>query len=706
MFAVHILCKRPGALFNPGITSKTLSFIARWASPSLKPHSIPIPRLSGNYQTIRQSTSLFFKEANQILLTNVKSGRIFAFSIGSACLLSRLCTRAHCKTKPSRVVEVDEINPDLTFDWRGFFWMVWPDIWSLIGAITSAVVVALVNIQIPLMIGELVNVISSFTQQNAGDFFELVATPAKKLCLFYFIQGLSTMTYISLLSSLGENVSSRLRKTLFQSLISQDIEFFDKNKTGELIDRLTSDVQDFKSSFKACVAQGLKSFTQAAGCVGALFSISPKLTGLLLGVVPTLICVGSFLGSFLRKLSRQVQAQLSRSTAIADEAIGNIRTVRAFSMEKKEVELYGNEVDKSRQMTSKLGLGIAVFQGLSNIALNGVILGVLFTGGYMMSCKQLTPGDLMSFLVATQTIERSLAHMSLLFGQAVRGMSAGARVFEFINTNPSIPLTGGDKLSMDSLQGEVCFNHVNFAYPTRKEQQVLSDFSLKIPHGKMLALVGPSGGGKSTVVKLLERFYDVSSGEILIDGHNLQSLDPSWLRGKAIGFINQEPVLFATSVMENIRYGNPDATDDEVLDAAKLANADSFIRDFPDGYNTILGERGVTVSGGQKQRIAIARALVKNPSILILDEATSALDTESEKIVQEALDRVCNGRTVIVIAHRLSTIKNADMVAVISKGKIVELGNHNSLLDKRGLFYKLIQQQNLMENIHRSSEKA
>lgn len=705
MFAVHLLCRRSGALLTSRLTSKTVPFIPRYATPSLKLHSIPISRPSG--QTIRQSASSFFKGANQILLTNVKPGKIFAFSFGSACVLSRLCVQAHCKSKPSRLVGLEERDGfEPNFDWKGFFWMVWPDIWSLIGAITSAVVVALVNIQIPLMLGDLVNVISNFTQENAGNFLELVRSPAQKLCLFYIIQGLSTMTYISLLSSLGENISSRLRKTLFQSLISQDIEFFDKYKTGELIDRLTSDVQDFKSSFKACVAQGLKSFTQTAGCVGALFLLSPKLTSLLLGVVPTLICAGSFLGSFLRKLSRQVQAQLSKSTAVADEAIGNIRTVRAFSMENKEIELYENEMNKSRKMTSKLGFGIAVFQGLSNIALNGVILGMLFAGGYMMSCNQLTPGDLMSFLVATQTIERSLAHMSLLFGQAVRGMSAGARVFEFINANPKIPLSGGEKLPLDTVKGEVSFSNVNFAYPTRKEQQILSAFSLKIPNGKMVALVGPSGGGKSTVVLLLERFYDVDSGEILVDGHCVQSLDPSWLRRKVIGFINQEPVLFATSVMENIRYGNPDATDTEVIDAAKLANADNFIQDFPEGYNTILGERGVTVSGGQKQRIAIARALVKNPAILVLDEATSALDTESEKIVQEALDKVCNGRTVIVIAHRLSTIKNADIVAVIAKGKIVELGNHNSLLEKRGLFYKLIQQQSLMDNIYRSSAKA
>ena len=259
---------------------------------------------------------------------------------------------------------------------------------------------------------------------------------------------------------------------------------------------------------------------------------------------------------------------------------------------------------------------------------------------------------------------------------------------------PSIPMKGGDTIPFHSLFGDIEFHNVDFRYPTRPDQKILSNFSIKIPAGQMVALVGSSGGGKSTIAALVERFYDCDSGQITLDGKNLKTLDPSWLRGRAIGYISQEPVLFANSILENIRYGRPSATNEEVIEAAKAANAHTFISGFPSGYSTILGERGVTLSGGQRQRIAIARAIVKQPSILILDEATSALDAESEKIVQEALDNVCKGKTVLVIAHRLSTIRHANMIAVISGGKVVETGTHDQLKNKKeGIYSYLIRQQ-------------
>lgn len=278
-------------------------------------------------------------------------------------------------------------------------------------------------------------------------------------------------------------------------------------------------------------------------------------------------------------------------------------------------------------------------------------------------------------------------------------MTAGARVFEYIDRKPSVPLKGGKIIPHHTLFGDVAFKNVTFAYPSRPEQIVLRNFSLQVPRGKMVALCGVSGGGKSTVAALLERFYDVDQGSITVDNVDIRTLDPSWLRGRAIGFISQEPVLFATSIMENIRYGRPKATDEEVMEAAKSANAHEFISSFPQGYKTVLGERGVTISGGQKQRIAIARALIKNPTILILDEATSALDAESEKIVQEALDRVVKGRTVLVIAHRLSTIQNADLIAVLAGGVIAEVGTHESLKALHGLYWDLIKQQEKVDAI-------
>jgi len=330
---------------------------------------------------------------------------------------------------------------------------------------------------------------------------------------------------------------------------------------------------------------------------------------------------------------------------------------------------------------------------MANFAINGIVLLVLYTGTVLIDSKEMAAGDLMSYLVATQSIQKSLATISVLFGQVVRGMSSGARVFEYMEIRPTMRLSGGLRIPKESIKGHISFSDVKFSYPTRPDQVVIHNLNLDIAPGKTVALCGSSGSGKSTIAALIERFYDVEGGSILIDGVNIKDLDPSWVRGELIGYINQEPTLFATTVMENIRYGSPDATDQEVYEAAKRANANDFIKGFPQGYNTMVGERGTTVSGGQKQRIAIARALLKNPRILILDEATSALDAESERIVQDALDKLIKGRTVIVIAHRLSTIQNADLIAAISKGKIIELGSHADLLQKNGLYADLIRRQ-------------
>ncbi|XP_072536327.1 mitochondrial potassium channel ATP-binding subunit [Salminus brasiliensis] len=579
------------------------------------------------------------------------------------------------------------------FSWAVLWEFVRPQLLALIGAIILAFGAAALNIQIPLMLGDLVNVVAQHLREHAGNYMRDIRAPALKLLGLYGLQGLLTSGYIILLSRVGERVAADMRKTLFTSLLRQDIAFFDANKTGQLVNRLTADIQEFKSSFKLVISQGLRSITQTVGCFVSLYIISPKLTGLTVVVLPCLVGAGALIGSFLRRLSRKAQEQISKATGVADEALGNVRTVRAFAMEDRELEMYATEVEKSAAMNEALGTGIAVFQGLSNIVLNCIVLGTIFAGGSLMAHNDMSPGDLMSFLVASQTVQRSLASISILFGQMVRGISAGARVFEYLTLEPTIPLTGGGRIPHKSLTGRVDFMNINFSYPTRPGNQILKNFSLTLPPCKTVAIVGESGGGKSTVAALLERFYDPGSGVIMLDGLDVRTLDPSWLRGHVIGFISQEPVLFGTSVMENIRFGKPGATDAEVVAAAKQANAHNFITGFPDGYSTVVGERGVTLSGGQKQRIAIARALVKNPSILILDEATSALDAESERVVQEALDRATTGRTVLIIAHRLSTIQGADIICVMSNGRVVEAGTHLELLSRGGLYAELIKRQ-------------
>ncbi|EGD83662.1 multidrug resistance protein 1 [Salpingoeca rosetta] len=573
-----------------------------------------------------------------------------------------------------------------TLDWKLLWELLRPDIFLLAAAVVAALTVAYVNIQVPILLGSLVNAITS----SGGDVSSM-QNSAVSIVGAYVTQTLFTAMYITLLGVVGEKFAERVRLRLFESIMRQDIAFFDQRQSGEIVNRLTTDVQEFKSSFKQVVSVGLRNITQAVGSLVSMYMVSPTLTGYLIVVVPTVIAVGTALGSSLRRMSRESHEAADKTTSYATEVIGNMRTVRGFGMESREVAEFNHWTSECRRLASKLAFGIGVFTGGSHLFLNGVVLGVIYYGGVLMSRDEMTAGDLMRFLVSSQTIQRALSNTSVLFGQVVRGMGAGSRVFEYIKHNSYIPLTGG--LKPHQLEGGIEFADVTFAYPTRPEQQVLKRFHLQIPAGKMVALCGPSGAGKSTVASLIERFYDPSEGTVLLDGLPLSDYDPTYIRQQAIGYINQEPVLFATTVFENIRYGRPDATPDEVYEAARQANAHQFISSFPEGYDTVLGERGVTVSGGQKQRIAIARAILKNPRILILDEATSALDAESEKLVQAALDRLTAGRTVLVIAHRLSTIQAADQIAVVLGGRVVEQGTHKQLIRAKGVYADLVRHQ-------------
>ncbi|XP_017281532.1 mitochondrial potassium channel ATP-binding subunit [Kryptolebias marmoratus] len=698
----QLLCCR----LSSAAPSRTLSFyslcnktgvklkLSRWYtspgshaySSSQQPGSTPSRIWSLTQRAIRQSSIRSTKPPS------------LKFILGPAVLTvsARLFFHvAHCEADENNNTFVEVVPKQLgpEFKWHILWEFVKPQWFALVGAVVLAFGAAILNIQIPLMLGNLVNVVARYLREHTGNYITEIKGPALKLLGLYGIQGLLTSGYIILLSRVGERVAADMRKTLFASLLRQDVAFFDANKTGQLVNRLTADIQEFKSSFKLVISQGLRSITQTVGCFASLYIISPKLTGLTVVVLPCLVGAGALIGSFLRKLSRMAQEQVAKATGVADEALGNVRTVKAFAMEERELQLYAYEVDKSCEMNENLGTGIAIFQGLSNVTLNCIVLGTIYAGGTLISSNEMSPGDLMSFLVASQTVQRSLASISILFGQVVRGISSGARVFEYLSAQPTILLSGGGRIPYHSMMGRVDFMNISFSYPTRPGHEVLKNFKLTLYPGKTVAVVGESGGGKSTVAALLERFYDPTSGVVMLDGLDIRTLDLAWLRGQVIGFINQEPVLFGSSIMENIRFGKPEATDAEVINAAKQANAHGFITSFPDGYNTTVGERGVTLSGGQKQRIAIARALIKNPNILVLDEATSALDAESERVVQEALDKATKGRTVLIIAHRLSTIQGADLICVMSNGRIVETGTHSQLLSKGGFYSDLIRRQ-------------
>ncbi|KAK0398330.1 hypothetical protein QR680_002536 [Steinernema hermaphroditum] len=563
-------------------------------------------------------------------------------------------------------------------------------------SVTSAVLAAVVNIQLPITLGQLVNVIAGYIAKESAENLSLAELKpvAFRLVGLYAVQALLTASYIAFLSVLGERMASDLRMQLFDRLLHQDMSFYDAQRTGELSARLNGDVQEFKSCFKLTVSQGLRTFAQTGGCIGSLIMISPQMTLLTISVIPVVIGIGTLCGAVLRELSKHAQAQNAVASAVADEAFSNIRTVKAFAMEDAELSLFGREIEKTRNLNERLGLGIGLFQGATNFFLNGVILSVLYGGSVLIVNHEMTPGGLMSFLVTAQTIQKSLSQLSLVFGSAVKGWTSAARVFEFINLMPMTTNGGYQRIPFHSLWGEIRFNDVSFTYPTRPGHVVFDGLNLVIQPGCITALCGPSGEGKSTIAALIERFYEPTKGSITLDGKDLKTLDLQWLRRYTVGIISQEPVLFGTTIAENIRYGKLNATDEEVREAARLANADDFVSKFPHGYDTVVGERGVTLSGGQKQRIAIARALLKNPPILILDEATSALDSESERVVKEALDNAMRGRTVIIIAHRLSTIRNADEIVVIKGKRVQESGRHADLMKLKGVYYDLVNSQN------------
>lgn len=510
-----------------------------------------------------------------------------------------------------------------------------------------------------------------------------------------FLLGIFTLTGVLgflrawLYTWTGERVVARLRRSLFARLLDREIAFFDAERTGELINRLGADTGVLQNAVTVNVSMALRFGLQAAGSLGILFWTSARLSMLMLAMVPVVAIGAAVFARYVRNLSRRTQDALAAASTVAQEVISNVRTVRSFAREAGEVERYSSRVQEALSMGRQMGLAYGAFQGAGSVAGFGAIALVLWYGGHLVMDGTMSVGTLTSFMLYTFYLALSLGALAGLYGDYQRAIGASQRVFELLAQPPAL-LPGVRQLS--ELQGRVRLEGVRFAYPSRPDVTVLERVDLELPPGKVVALVGPSGGGKSTVAALLSRFYDPVEGRITLDGTDLRDLDPAWLH-RQIGMVAQEPVLFAMSLADNIAYGRPDATQSDIEAAATAANAHGFISALPDGYATQVGERGVRLSGGQRQRIAIARALLKDPRLLVLDEATSALDAESEHLVQEALERLMEGRTVLVIAHRLSTVKNADRVVVISGGGVVESGTHHELIAQDGLYKRLVERQ-------------
>jgi subfamily B ATP-binding cassette protein MsbA len=498
--------------------------------------------------------------------------------------------------------------------------------------------------------------------------------------VIYFIRGY-------LLSFIGERVMADLRLRLFEHLQGLSLSFFSERRTGELVSRLTNDVSTVRGVVTSDISTALSQTLTFFGALVIIIITDWRLTIFMFALIPLVMVFAIFFGRRLRALSSSVQDQLADATTVLEESIGGVRVVQSFTRERYEISRFTNSIERTFSLAMKRVRLSSMFGPTVSFLGFGAVVSIFWFGGQEVLAGRLTAGQLFMFLVLTLTIAGSIGQFSGLWTGLQEALGATRRLFEILDTRSDIVERPGAP-ELPPVDGRIVFEGISFAYQDDPDTLILCDVSLEVQPGEVLALVGPSGAGKTTLVNLIPRFFEPVSGKVRIDGQDLREVQLLSLR-RQIGIVPQETLLFGGSVRENILYGRLDAPEDDLVAAAQAANAHEFITQLPDGYDTLVGERGVKLSGGQRQRIAIARAILKDPRILLLDEATSSLDSESEGLVQEALERLMQNRTSIVIAHRLSTIQNADRIAVLEDGQLVEAGDHATLLAHDGLYARL-----------------
>ena len=552
----------------------------------------------------------------------------------------------------------------------------------ILAALIALILASGSTLAIPLAVRRMIDY--GFSAEGAG----LIDKYFAMMIVVVTILAAASASRYYLVMTLGERVVADIRTAVFDHLTRLDAGFYDTVKSGEIVSRLSADTTQLKSAFGASASVALRNLVLFIGAGGMMVYTSPRLSGLVALAIPIIVLPLVASGRSVRQRSRLAQDRLADASAYATEAIGAMRVMQAFVAEHLTLKRFSDAAEEAYETARVATRARSLLTGIAITLVFSSVVGILWYGAQDVLAGRLSAGTLSQFVLFAVFAAGGLGELSQVWGEISAAAGAAGRLAELLAIKPAIRAPEHPQALPEPPLGTVSFQKISFAYPTRKDETVLADVSFDVKKGERVAIVGPSGAGKSTVMQLLLRFYDPTSGTILVDGVAIQNTEPRDLR-RRIAFVPQDSVVFGATIAENIRYGSPEATDAELHAAAEQAIVDAFVRQWPEAYDTRIGERGITLSGGQRQRIAIARAILKDAPILLLDEATSALDAESETLVQAALDRLMEGRTTIVIAHRLSTIVKADRILVMDQGRIVEEGDHATLVAKGGLYARL-----------------